>query len=256
MRLNLENKYAIITGASQGLGLDIAKQLANEGVKCILLSRNNKKLKCAISQLQGDGHLFYSIDLLNFNDLRRLLRSIIKKYIISIVIHNVGGTLDVKSSQSSFKDWDNVWRFNVGIAICINELLVLHMKYNKFGRIVHISSISAISLRGSGPYAAMKTLLNSYIKVLGRELATFPIIVSGIMPGSIFTKNGHWDEDSTKNKKNAIRYKRKKKDFLRQHQAIGRLGEVNEISPWVVFLCSDKATFANGTIIEIDGGTM
>ena len=120
----------------------------------------------------------------------------------------------------------------------------------KNGKIVHISSISAIALRGSAPYAASKTLLNSYITTLARELGSHEIVVSGIMPGALYAKGGHWDKVKKTNPQ-------KMKDFLRHHHAIGRLGLAKEISPWVLFLCSKYSTkFSTGSIINIDGGTM
>ena len=256
MKFDLENKRIIITGGSSGLGLDIAKHFADVGAKCILLARDGEKLKTAVNSLSGTGHKYYCIDLMKFDETKKVILEIIDKHEITVCVHNVGGTFNVKKSSSSFSNWDNVWRFNVGTAININEIIIPHMIKNKYGRITHISSISAISLRGSGPYACMKTLLNSYIKTLGRELATHPIVVSGVMPGAIFTEGGHWDEKSEMNINNKDQFERKKYDFLRHHHAIGRLGMVNEISPWVIFLSSKYSTFANGTIIEIDGGTM
>ena len=126
---------------------------------------------------------------------------------------------------------------------------------NNFGRIVHISSISGESLRGSAPYGASKAFLNAYIKVLAREVATKNIVVSGILPGAVYAEGGPWDENSEINKDLAA-FKNKKADFLRHHHAIGRLGLANEISPLVSFLCSKYATFAVGSLIPIDGGTM
>jgi len=256
MDLGLKGKTALITGASQGIGLEIAKCLASEGVKCILLSRDESKLSHAIVKLPGIGHSFHSIDILRDEELTQLIQSIKDSHSIDLCIHNVGGTLDIKDPISSHEDWQRVWRFNVGNSILINNLLIPEMKARGFGRIVHISSIAAEALRGAGPYAASKAYLNAYVKVLGRALALHNIVVSGVMPGAIYAEGGHWDENSPHNLKDLNEFFRKKDDFLRHHQAIGRLGSPVEIAPWVAFLCSSHASFASGSLIPIDGGTM
>ena len=107
-------------------------------------------------------------------------------------------------SLSTLEDWELVLRFNVGIAITINNLIIPKMIEKKYGRIVHISSISGESLRGSAPYGASKAFLNAYIKVLAREVAENNIVVSGVLPGAIYAQGGHWDENSSINKNNKM----------------------------------------------------
>jgi 3-oxoacyl-[acyl-carrier protein] reductase len=119
----------------------------------------------------------------------------------------------------------------------------------KWGRVVHISSISAESLRGSAPYGAAKAYLNAYVKGLGRAVAPSGVVVSAVMPGAIWAEGGHWDR---------MRKERPEvePDFLRHHHAIGRLGTAEEIAPAVLFLASRHVTFAPAAIVPIDGGTM
>ncbi len=256
MDLKLRNKTAIITGASQGIGLEIARSLAAEGVRCILISRNSNTLKLAVKSLPGNGHEYHSLDLMVPGLAERTISKILEVQKIDICIHNLGGTLGVKSSTADIDDWFNVLMFNVGVAIRINNLLIPKMIDANYGRIVHISSISGESLRGSAPYAAAKAFLNAYIKVLARENAQNNIVISGVLPGAIYSEGGHWDENSPHNAIDIDAFYKKKEDFLRHHHAVGRLGLASEISPWVSFLCSEQASFAIGTLIPIDGGTM
>ncbi len=251
MNLNLKNKYVLITACSQGIGEQVALDFAKEGTKCILVSRNRKKLLNLKKKLDKHvgGNIVIDCDLTKDTDIRKMFNSLRDKT-PDFLVHNIGGTLEKKSAMSSFDDWIKVINFNVGIAIKINNFFIPKMIKRKSGKIVHISSISAIALRGSAPYAASKTLLNSYITTLARELGKHEIVVSGIMPGALYAKGGHWDLVKKTNPK-------KMKDFLRHHHAIGRLGLANEISPWVLFLCSKYSTkFSTGSIINIDGGTM
>ncbi len=256
MDLGLKNKTAIITGASQGIGLEIAKSLAAEGVRCILISRNSDALQSAVKSLSGYGHEYHSLDLMLPGLTESTMSKILEVQKIDICIHNLGGTLGVKSSTADIKDWFDVLMFNVGIAIRINNLLIPKMIEANYGRIVHISSISGESLRGSAPYAAAKAFLNAYIKVLARENAKNNIVISGVLPGAVYSEGGHWDENSPHNAIDKDAFYKKKEDFLRHHHAIGRLGLASEISPWALFLSSEQASFAIGTLIPIDGGTM
>ena len=251
MNLDLKNKTALITACSQGIGEKVALDFAKEGTRCFLLSRNEKKLKILKKKLDSyvKGNIIISCDLTNDNSLYEALKYFSNKT-PDFLVHNIGGTLEKKSAMVSFEDWIKVINFNVGIAIKINNFFIPKMIKNKKGKIVHISSISAIALRGSAPYASSKTLLNSYITTLARELGKYEIVVSGVMPGALYAKGGHWDNVKKTNPK-------KMHDFLRHHHAIGRLGLAKEISPWVLFLCSKYATkFSTGSIINIDGGTM
>lgn len=255
MNLGIKGKNALITGASQGIGLKIAHDLAEEGVICNLVARREDFLKTETSKLSGKNHKYFKCDLQNDKDLNDL----ILKLDINppdIIIHNVGGTLGVKSALTNYEEWLNVINFNFGIAVKINNKLIPKMKVNGWGRIVHVSSISGQSLRGSAPYGASKALLSAYSKVLAREVATSNIVVSAISPGAIFAQGGHWDENASHNQNDVQAFKKKKEDFLRHHHAIGRLGYAEEISPLVVILCSQKASFCVGSDFEIDGGTM
>ena len=169
-------------------------------------------------------------------------------------MHNVGGGLGQKGPLDKVEDWNAVWQFNVGIAIEINSVLIPEMKKHGWGRVVHISSITAElgdpsmkSLGGSLAYAAAKAYLNAYIKGLGREMAKDNIVVSGVMPGVVLSKGKHWDK--LKNEKPEL-----VDEFLNHYYPIGRFGSAEEISPFVVLLASQQASFAAGSIIPISGG--
>jgi 3-oxoacyl-[acyl-carrier protein] reductase len=247
---DLANKTALITGASQGIGKAIALEFSQQKTNSLLVSRDKKKLLKVFNKIKKrtKNSQIYSCNLQNDYELYSFLKKI--KKCPDFIIHNIGGTLNIKSPYSSYEDWLKVINFNFGIAVKINNFFLKDMIKRKSGRIVHISSISAVSLRGSAPYAASKSLLNSYVQTLARSIAKNNISVCAILPGALYSKGGHWDNVK---KNNIAMYK----DFLRHHHAIGRLGFPQEISPWVVFYCSKNVTnFSTGALINIDGGTM
>ena len=245
MDLGIKGKKVLITGASQGIGREIALSFAREGCKVSIIARSEEKLKKVLEEMGGEekGHCICVVDLLPEGNPTKAVSELIEKNKgYDIVVHNIGGTLGVRDVISPVEDWNRVWRFNVGIAIEINRLVIPYMREQKWGRIINTSSQSAEGLRGCGAYGASKAYLNAYTKVLGKGVAKDGIIVSAISPGSIYAEGSDWDENSPKNIDNKEAFFKKKEDFLRHHMAIGRLGTAEEIAPFVLFMASKYVT--------------
>ncbi|HBR18392.1 MAG TPA: NAD(P)-dependent oxidoreductase [Deltaproteobacteria bacterium] len=252
MDLGIDGKRVLVTGASQGLGRRIALDFAEEGCKVAVIARNAEKLQNLVDQMEGHqkGHAFYAVDLMLEGAPTAAVNELTAKDgPFDIVIHNVGGTLQVRNPLSPMEEWYRVWKYNVGIAIEINDIVIPYMQAEQWGRIIHISSIAGIMLMGSGPYAAAKAYLNAYTKVLGRAVAPTGVVVSALLPGAFFAEGGHWDNVRKTNLA-------KEQDFLGHHQAIGRLGTPEEISSFALFMASKWSTFATASLITVDGGTM
>ena len=252
MDLGIAGKRVLVTAASQGIGRAIALALAAEECKVAVVSRREKELAELVDEMGGEssGHGYCVMDLEpEGNPTRAVEKLTEKKKAFDIVVHNIGGTLGVKDPLAPAEDWQRVWRFNVGIAIEMNRMLIPPMQKQQWGRVIHVSSISGESLRGSGPYGAAKAYLNAYTKVLGRGVAQSGVVVSAILPGAIWAQGGHWD--NIKKTKPEMMH-----DFLRHHHAVGRLGTAEEIAPYAVFLASQYVTFGQGALVNIDGGTM
>lgn len=252
MDLGISDKRVLVTGASQGIGEAIAKLFAKEGCRVSVVARREEVLQKICDEMGGakKGHSYIAADLMEEGEPQRAVRDLTKEgEPFDIAVHNVGGTLAVKNPLAPAKEWERVWRYNAGIAIDMNEILVPPMSEKKWGRIIHISSISGESFRGSGPYACAKAFLNGYVKCLGRAVAPSGVVVSGILPGAVFAEGGHWDNIAKTNPDMM-------KDFLRHHHAVGRLGTADEIAPFVLFMASQYVTFAQASLIPVDGGTM
>lgn len=242
----------LVTGASQGLGREIALAFANEGATVAIIGRRADKLAEVVDEMGGAarGHLSYAADLMEPGVPAKAVRELTEATAaFEIVVHNVGGTLGVKDPLSPSDEWQRVWRFNVGIAIDINALVIPPMQAKKWGRVIHISSVSGVDIRGSGPYAASKAYLNAYTKSLGRSIASTGVVVSALMPGALMADGTHWDK-VTKTNPGMV------SDFLRHHQAIGRFGRPDEIAAFTLFMASEQVTFSTAAVIPIDGGNM
>lgn len=251
MDLGIKGKRVLVTAASQGLGRAAALAFAQEGCRVSVISRNQEKLTSLLAEMGGpdQGHAVVTADLMQPGEPERALGLLMKAEPFDIVIHNIGGTLALKDPLSSSAKWAEVWRFNVGVAIEINNLVIPPMVERGWGRIIHISSISAQSVRGSTPYAASKAFLNAYVTGVGRSFAPKGLVLSAIMPGAFEAEGGHWGNIRQNNPAMM-------EDFLRHHHAIGRLGTPEEITPFLLFMASSHVTFAPAAILAVDGGTM
>ena len=252
MDLGITGKRVLVTGASQGIGRAIALDFAREGCRVAVVARREKELRDVVEEMggTGKGHSYYAADLMEPGAPTRVAEELLAQAgVFDIAVHNIGGTLQVKDPLSPMEQWREVWQFNVGIAIEMNALLIPPMQEKHWGRIIHVSSISAENLRGSGPYGAAKAYLNAYTKVLARGIAQTGVIVSAILPGAIIAEGGHWDNIRKHNPAMM-------EDFLRHHHAVGRLGTAEEIAPFAVFMASELVTFAQGALVPVDGGTM
>jgi 3-oxoacyl-[acyl-carrier protein] reductase len=251
MKLGIEGKRALVTGAGRGLGRSISILLAKEGAKLAVVSRTASDLETLVKEMGGieSGHIGVPIDLISEGAPANLL-GILKKTnfgSIDIVVHNMGGTLEITDPLCSVNDWRKVWRFNLEVAIELNLSLILPMQERKWGRIVHISSISAMENHGPVPYCSIKAALTAYARSMGRVLAPNGVVVTAVLPGAVFTEEGYWDIASRERPEHVNK-------FLSERVAIHRFGTPDEIGHLVTFLCSDHASFCTGSIIPVDGG--
>ena len=259
MNLGISKKRVLITGASRGIGAELARHFAKEGCLLSLIARDQDNLESVLDQIGGRdcGHEYLKLNLKDSTVPGNAARELLSRHeSIDIVIHNVGGGLGIKDPLAIMDDWLDVWKFNVGIAIEINAVLMPPMRKNKWGRVIHVSSVNAVTggpmlepYGGAGPYSCAKAYLNMYTKFLGREFAKDNVIVSAVMPGTIYSKGKHWDKLQNKDPQ-------KVNEYLERYHAISRFGNADEIAPFVLLLSSTHASFAAGTLINIDGGVL
>jgi 3-oxoacyl-[acyl-carrier protein] reductase len=246
----MKNKNIIITGASKGLGHDLAINLSKDNNKLFLISRDLNKLnklknKCHFSSK----HKVFSSNLL-FPDETLNIYKEVKKFFknkIHIIIHCAGGGLGLKETDINSSDLLKLLNLNILSSIELNRLLIPSMKKKKSGKIIHIGSIASNEAVGSLGYNIAKASLHAYVKTLGRDLAKNNIVLSGIAPGGFISKDNAMDRLKNKNIKAY-------KNFIKERLPRGKMGKTSEIIPLIKFLCSENSGMMSGCLIPIDGG--
>ncbi len=252
MELGLKNKKILIVGASKGIGKGIAMGFAEEGCNIVAVARSEDLLinakKEALSK--GAASFEYVVKDIMECDTKQFASELLSAYgVFDVVIHNVGGSLISRNHLAGAEDWNYALKFNAVASIDMNSILIPPMVQRGFGRVIHISSISAVMLRGNPLYASAKAFLNAYVTTVGRQLASTGVVLCSIMPGAVAFEDSYWDK--------AIKAKEPKvEDFLRHHQAVNRFGTPEEIANAVVFMASEKSSFMQAANIPVDGANM
>lgn len=239
-----------MTGAGRGIGRSTASCLAREGASVAVVSRTGSDLEGLFAEIGGKerGHYGVPMDLTEEEAPGKLAELLEGNFgFPDGVVHNLGGTLDVTDPFCSVQEWRKVFRLNLEVAIELNYLLIPSMMEKKWGRIIHVSSISAMENHGPVTYCAAKAALTAYARSLGRILAPDGVVVSAVLPGAVYTEGGYWDLASKNQPDHAQKY-------LNERMAIHRFGTPDEISHLITFLCSEQASFCIGSVIPVDGG--
>ncbi len=243
MNLKLENKVAIITGASRGIGKSISSKLLSYGCKVVLLSRKLEDLEKVKNDFNSENIKCFECDITNINQFKDVVHDVVNTWgNLDILINNAGITKDKLLLRMNESDWDNV--INVNLKGCYNTIKVASnfMIRKKYGKIVNISSvIGQIGNSGQSNYAASKSAIEGLTRTLAVEFGSRNINVNCVAPGYIET-------DMTKNLDENIIQEMKK------NIPLNKLGLTSDISEIVCFLSSDLSSFITGQVINVDGG--
>lgn len=252
MDLGLKNKLVLVVGASKGIGKGIAEGFAAEGCRIIAIARSEDLLEelKGVCLEKGAASFDHEVCDIMECDTKALAQKLIDKYgVFDVVVHNVGGSLISRNHLGGAEDWNYALKFNAVAAIDMNSVLIPPMVERGSGHVVHISSISAVMLRGNPLYASAKAFLNAYVTTVGRQLAPTGVVLCSVMPGAVAFEGSYWD--------NFVKEKNPRvEDFLRHHQAADRFGTPEEIANAVVFMASEKASFMQAANVPVDGANM
>ena len=249
MDLGISGRLALVTGASRGIGRGIAASLAAEGARVIMVARSADTREAARAAMERpDDHYCVALDLMEPGAADELEQRVRGLGALDIAVQNVGGSNAVwNDTFAPGEDWLQVWRYNVGIAHELNRVFVPGMIERRWGRVVHISTVSTRTYSGYPAYVTAKTGLDGYVRAVSRVVARHNVVMSAVAPGAIFIEGRYFAKLREEDPEALERY-------FDQSLPTRRLGTPEDIGPVVAFMCSEQASFMAGSIVPVDGG--
>ena len=247
MNLGLENRAALVMGASRGIGQAIAAALTREGAKVAIASRSQQKLEEAAAEI-GEGVTPFAADAADLDRLAALPDEVEGKLgPIEILVLNTGGPPFGGALDHELDDWESAYRSLVLAPRVLAGAVVPGMRERGWGRIVNVGSsstrepIPGLNLSNSHRMAAI-----GFLKTLSREVAAAGITVNTVATGRFATERLADANGSLAGAEQAAK----------QEVPTARLGQPEEYGDLVAFLCSNRAAYITGTVIPIDGGLL
>ncbi len=251
MNLSLKGKKALIGGSTQGIGLAIATQLADQECEVVLISRSEESLKKAVDEI---GKLA-SYLVADFSDYGQILacEERIKNEKFDILVNNAGGPPPGLASEAEWESFQNAIDIHLKTSHALAKWTVPSMREKQYGRIINIISTSVkIPIPGLGVSNTVRGAMASWSKTMSNELAQYGITVNNILPGPIETNRLKGLIESIAERKGVS--VTEVEDEMKQSVPAKRFGRPEELGALAAFLCSDHAAYINGTSIPVDGG--
>jgi 3-oxoacyl-[acyl-carrier protein] reductase len=248
---NLENQVAIVTGASRGIGREISKKLALEGATVYLVDIHEQALLETYHQFMEESLSVKAItaDVTKEAEVEKLFAEVEGDHgKIDIVINNAGIIRDNLLYKMSSNDWDDVMNVHLKGTFLCSKYAQKSMVKNQYGRIINLSSVSALGSRGQANYAAAKAGIQGFTKTLAIELGKYNITVNAIAPGFIMT-------DMTKAV--AVRLGIPFDELIEakvKHIPVNRAGTPEDIAQAASFFASPDSSFISGQVLYVAGG--
>ena len=249
----LTDKVALVTGASRGLGKAIALALAAEGASIAAVARSEEALKETLEAIRATGGVAepYALDVADAVAAEATVEKIAARFQhIDVLVNNAGVTRDNLIFRMTESDWDTVMGVHLRGAFLITKAAQKHMVEAGFGRIVNLSSTSALGNRGQANYSAAKAGLQGFTKTLAFELGKFGVTANAVAPGFIAT-----EMTKATAARMGLDFEEMKSQIVSQIP-VNRAGQPEDIAELAAFLVSDGAGFVSGQVIYAAGGPM
>jgi 3-oxoacyl-[acyl-carrier protein] reductase len=242
MTRTLQDRVVLITGASQGIGLGIARVLAERGARLALVARQQERVAGVAAEL-GGGTRGYGCPVQDAERVQATVQQILEDFgAIHGLVNNAGITRDGLLVRMSQEDWDEVLAVNLTGTFNFTRAVAKGMMRQKFGRIVNVTSvIGQMGNAGQVNYASSKAGIIGLTRAAARELASRNITVNAVSPGYI-------DSAMTADLPDSVR------DDLMKSIPLHRMGTAEDVARTVAFLLSDAAAYVTGQVLNCDGG--
>jgi 3-oxoacyl-[acyl-carrier protein] reductase len=245
-----DGRVAVITGAARGIGFGTATRFAEEGASVAVIDLDESSAAAAAGKLPGEAkHTGIGADVSNAESVDAAVTRVVEELGgIHILVNNAGVTRDNLLFKMTEEDWDLVMGVHLKGAFLMTRAAQKHFVEQKYGKILNLSSVSALGNRGQANYSAAKMGVQGFTRTLGIELGPFGINANAIAPGFIATEM----TDAT-----AARLKMDVDEFRRlnaEANPVRRVGFPEDIAAAAAFLCSDEASYITGQTLYVDGG--
>jgi 3-oxoacyl-[acyl-carrier protein] reductase len=242
----LEDKVAIVTGGTKGIGKAISLLLAEQGAKVVA---NFSKDADVAEDLRKEAKSrgldlgLFKADVTQFDQVKEMVEKTFAQHgKIDILVNNVGLVRDNFLMLMSDEDWESLLRANLNSLFYCCRAVIRKMIPQREGKIINISSISGIlGTPGQANYAATKGGMISFTKSLARELGSFNIHVNAVAPGLIESEM-------------VSKMPREKVEAIIKSSSLGRIGKLEDVAQAVLFLASEHSNYITGQTIVVDGG--
>jgi len=245
-----DGRIAVVTGAARGIGLGVATRFAEEGASVAILDLDEAQAVDAAAGLAGDGkHLGIGCDVSDAASVQTSVDRVVADLGgLHILVNNAGITRDNLLFKMTDDDWDQVIAVHLRGAFLMTRAAQKVFVEQKYGKVVCLSSVSALGNRGQANYAAAKMGIQGFVRTLGIELGPYGVNANAIAPGFIASDM----TDAT-----AARVGMSVEDFRQaaaDRNPVRRVGFPEDIAAAAAFLCSDEASYITGQTLYVDGG--
>jgi 3-oxoacyl-[acyl-carrier protein] reductase len=242
---SLNDRVALVTGASQGIGRATALALAGAGAKVACAARNAEKLATVVAEITAAGGeaLAVQMDVAEADQIKAGFKQVNEKFArLDILVNNAAITRDMLALRMKLADWDAVLRTNLtGAYLCTQQAIGVMLR-QRYGRIINVSSVVAeTGNAGQANYVAAKAGLIGLTRAIAVEIASRSITVNAVAPGFIATPMTDGLAQPVK-------------DAMLARIPLGRMGTDAEIASAIVFLASEQAGYITGHVLDVNGG--
>lgn len=242
-------RVAVVTGSARGIGAATARRFAEEGASVAVLDLDQDAAAETASGLGAEKAIAVACNVADASSVEAAVSQVVDELgKVDILVNNAGVTRDNLLFKMTEDDWDAVMNVHLRGSFLMSRAAQAHMVAQKYGKIINLSSVSALGNRGQANYSAAKMGLQGFTRTLALELGPFGVNVNAIAPGFIVTDM----TDAT-----ARRVGVEPEDYRKaaaERTPVRRVGAPEDIAAAAAFLCSDEASFITGQTLYVDGG--